>query len=120
MVMRAIALALALAAIPAAAGAQDARQAAAQARIDAQAFQDRLGQELRTNALEEQMDASRATQNPRRVRRAEEAAAMINNGDCPGARGLATRANDARLLARIEQVCSALESPTTASSAPVQ
>jgi hypothetical protein len=112
--MKTIALALLIASIPALAAAQDSRQSAAQASIDIHNFQDQLGQALRTNALEQQMDASRATQNPRRVRRAQEAAQMINEGNCPGARDLALRANDTRLAARVEEVCAALSAQTPA------
>ena len=114
--MRVIALALLMASVPALGFAQDARQASTQANMDVHAFQDQLGQALRTNALEQQMDASRETQNPRRVRRAQEAAELINNGDCPGARNLALRANDTRLATRVEQVCAALEEEASASA----
>lgn len=54
-------------------------------------------------------------QNPRRARRAEAAAALINAGDCPGALALAEREHDSRLAARINLVCS-----TTTVSAPTQ
>lgn len=44
-------------------------------------------------------------QNPRRARRADAAAALINDGDCPGALALAERDHDRRLAARITLVC---------------
>lgn len=44
-------------------------------------------------------------QNPRRVRRAETAAALVNAGDCAGAKTVAIRDNDRRLLARLDEVC---------------
>jgi hypothetical protein len=117
--MRVIALAVLMASIPVLAAAQD-RQAAAQASIDIHNFQDQLGQAMRTNALEQQMDASRDTQNPRRVRRAQQAAEMINNGNCAGARDLALRANDTRLAARVEEVCATLTAETPADGRPPQ
>ncbi len=43
--------------------------------------------------------------NPRRVRRAETAAALVNAGDCRGAKAVAARDNDRRLLARLDDVC---------------
>lgn len=43
--------------------------------------------------------------NPRRVRRAETAATLVNAGDCRGARAVAARDNDRRLLARLDNVC---------------
>lgn len=45
------------------------------------------------------------SRNPRRVRRAETAAALVNAGDCPGAKAVAARDNDLRLLARLDDVC---------------
>ena len=116
--MRSIALALLVMSVPLAAGAQD-RGSVAQQNIDTHAYQDQFGQALRTNALEQQQDASRATQNPRRIRRAEEAARLINNGDCPGARDLALRANDTRLVARIDQVCNEAGTPAPATGVTV-
>lgn len=118
--MRVIALAVLMASIPAVAGAQDSRQASTQANMDAHAFQDQLGQAMRTNALEQQMDQSRATQNPRRVRRAQQAAEMINDGNCAGARDLALRANDTRLAARVEEVCATLSAEAPADGRPPQ
>ena len=55
--------------------------------------------------LDRQMAYWRETHNPRRIRRAEAAAELINNGDCDGAKALAVRGRDERLTARIEQVC---------------
>ena len=43
--------------------------------------------------------------NPRRVRRAEMAAALVNAGDCRSAKTVAARDNDRRLLARLDDVC---------------
>ena len=43
--------------------------------------------------------------NPRRVRRAEMAAALVNAGDCRSAKAVAARDNDRRLLARLDDVC---------------
>ena len=45
------------------------------------------------------------SRNPRRVRRAETAAALVNAGDCRGAKAVAARDNDRRLLARLDDVC---------------
>ena len=52
---------------------------------------------VQTNYLE--------SRNPRRVRRAETAAALVNAGDCRGAKAVAARDNDRRLLARLDDVC---------------
>lgn len=104
--MRVFVLALLVLAIPATTQAQDRRQAAALRNIEVHGFQEQFTQAMHTNALEEQQDRYRDTQNPRRVRRAEQAATMINAGDCDGARRMATLANDDRLRLRIDQVCS--------------
>ena len=68
--------------------------------------QEAFNQGLNRTNLDREQSAYRDTQNPRRVRRAEEAAQLINDGDCAGALALAQRENDQRLLARITQVCS--------------
>ncbi|WP_425990461.1 hypothetical protein [Brevundimonas sp. TWP2-3-2] len=52
---------------------------------------------VQTNYLE--------SRNPRRVRRAETAAALVNAGDCRGAKAVAAGDNDRRLLARLDDVC---------------
>ena len=68
--------------------------------------------------FDRQMAHWRATHNPRRVRRAEAAADLINNGDCDGARALAVRDSDERMIDRIEQVCALIDvsSPTAAAT----
>lgn len=102
--MKILTLAILLAAAPVVATAQD-RGVSSQQNNDLHAYQDQFNQNLHTNALEQQQDNYRDTQNPRRIRRAQEAAALINKGDCDGARAVATRANDDRLLQRVDQVC---------------
>ncbi len=77
------------------------------------ASRDMMGQMLRNQTMDAQANAYRESLNPRRVHRAEEAAELINNGDCAGALTLADRANDTRLAARIEQVCAALAAPAS-------
>lgn len=59
-------------------------------------------------------DAADPDQNPRRARRANAAAALINAGDCPGALALAEREGDRRLAARITLICGqvAVSTPT--------
>jgi len=47
----------------------------------------------------------RDTQSPRRLRRAQQAAEMINNGDCAGALTLANNAHDTLLVERVTEVC---------------
>ncbi|WGM32601.1 hypothetical protein [Brevundimonas sp. NIBR11] len=59
--------------------------------------------------FDRQMAYWRATHNPRRIRRAEAAAALINGGDCEGAKAIAVRDSDERLVTRIEQVCAQIE-----------
>lgn len=58
-------------------------------------------------------------QNPRRARRAQAAAALINAGDCQGALQLARRERDQRLASRIDQVCGAttVSDPSTEAQA---
>jgi len=120
--MKTLVLIAALAVAPAAALAQDVpggaggSNASAQMRNDAWAAQEQLGQNLRAQGMEQQQDQYRDTQNPRRVRRAQEAADLINKGDCAGARAVAARANDDRLAARIAQVCSAAAVPAPATA----
>lgn len=80
------------------------------------ASREMMGLELRSRAMDEQAEQYRESLNPRRVHRAQEAAALINKGDCAGALALADRANDTRLAGRIEQVCAALAAPATTSA----
>ncbi len=61
-----------------------------------------------TAYFDRQMAYWRASHNPRRVRRAEQAADLINDGDCDGAKALAQRDRDERMIARIEQVCTVI------------
>lgn len=61
--------------------------------------------EFNTSYFDRQMADWRGANNPRRVRRAEAAAELINGGDCDGAKALAVRDRDERLTARIEEVC---------------
>lgn len=79
---------------------------------------ERYDAQFSTAYFDRQMAHWRATHNPRRIRRAEAAAEMINNGDCSGAKALAERDRDERLTARIEQVCTLIEvsSPSAASA----
>ena len=79
---------------------------------------ERLGDNIRLQGMEQQQDAWREGRNPRVVRRAEEAAALINNGDCDGARAIARRANDQRLLAGINRACEAEADAASAAPAP--
>ncbi|WP_426042174.1 hypothetical protein [Brevundimonas sp. TWP2-3-4b1] len=89
-------------------GSVDAMQSApmvARGTLDAQqAYADRL-QRMALDGPTERAAAGDPDQNPRRARRAEAAAALINAGDCPGALALAEREGDRRLAARITLVC---------------
>lgn len=66
---------------------------------------ERFNSAFNTAYFDRQMAQWRATHNPRRIRRAERAASLINDGDCDGAKAVAERDRDERLVARIEQVC---------------
>lgn len=66
---------------------------------------DRFEQQMSQHALDAQTGQNSENQNPRRLRRAQQAAEMINHGDCAGARALAERDGDHRLMDRIDQVC---------------
>lgn len=122
--MKRLIIAAALLALPSAGVAQDMRggvggsNATSQMRNDAWGTQEMLSQNMRMQSLEQQMDNSRATQNPRVMRRAQEAADLINKGDCAGARQLAQRANDTRLLAGVERACAAAATAAAPASAP--
>lgn len=100
--MKTLVITLVLLAVPAAASAQ-ARSALP--GIDAMNRNEVMTQGLRRQAMEQNQDQYRDTQNPRRVRRAEEAARLINEGNCPAAHELAVRANDRHLAMRIEEAC---------------
>lgn len=120
--MKAVIIAAALLIAPSVGAAQDSRGGAAYGsatmRNDAWQTQDMLGQNMRMQGLEQQMDNSRATQNPRVMRRAQEAAELINKGDCDGARDLARRNNDTRLLAGVERACATPATPPAPAPAP--
>lgn len=82
--------------------------------------QGRMEDMLSRSALDRATDPhatppARDTQNPRRVRRAQQAAEMINNGDCAGALTLANNAHDTALAGRVTEVCA-----QTTTSAPAQ
>lgn len=79
---------------------------------------ERFNSEFSTAYFDRQMAHWRATHNPRRVRRAEAAAELINGGDCDGAKALAIRDRDERLTARIEEVCTliSVSEPVAAAS----
>lgn len=109
--MKAFVLSLAVLVLPGAASAQSAEARAAMRSIEVHQFQDQFNQALHTAALEQQQDLYRDSVSPRRAERAERAAALINSGDCDGARELALRANDQRMLARIEHACEAAPRP---------
>lgn len=68
-----------------------------------------LNGEFSTAYFDRQMAHWRDSHNPRRVRRAEAAAELINDGDCDGAKALAVRNRDERLTARIEEVCTLID-----------
>lgn len=117
----------AVAALPASALAQDlpavappyhpaidnpsvARAFARTAALNGAAFaRERYDSQFTTAYFDRQMAHWRATHNPRRIRRAEAAADLINSGDCDGAKALAERDRDERLSARIEQVCALID-----------
>lgn len=72
--------------------------------------QGRMEDALSRSALDRATDPhapppARDTQNPRRVRRAQQAAEMINNGDCAGALTLANNAHDTFLATRVTEIC---------------
>lgn len=81
---------------------------------------DRFSQQMSEHALDAQTGQNSDNQNPRRLRRAREAAGMINHGDCAGARSLAERDGDHRLTDRIDQVCATftVSAPTPVVQAP--
>jgi len=83
---------------------------------------DRFAQQMSEHALDNQTGQNSENQNPRRLRRARDAAEMINRGDCAGARALAEREGDHRLVNRINQVCSTMtvSAPPSAVQAPAQ
>ena len=89
-------------------GSADILQSApmvARGALDAQqAYAERL-QRMALDGPTERAAAGDPDQNPRRARRAQAAAAMINAGDCAGALALAERDRDRRLAARISLVC---------------
>lgn len=90
--------------------AQDAQTSAAANQIRAtQSLNNWAGFDRRQMGVGTYLDLTLAnyleTRNPRRVRRAETAAALVNAGDCQGARAVAARDNDRRLLARFGDVC---------------
>ena len=64
----------------------------------------------RPAGFDEQLNSARmreanANQSPRRVRRAERAAEMINAGNCAGAETMARQEGDGRLADTIHDVC---------------
>ncbi|WGM32600.1 hypothetical protein [Brevundimonas sp. NIBR11] len=115
MVIRCIVFVAALASALPAMAFQASPMAARGALNDQAAYAERM----RTRMLDAPAgptDAVDPDQNPRRARRANAAAALINAGDCPGALALAEREHDSRLAARITLVCAS----TTAVSSPAQ
>lgn len=104
MVIKSLVFITALAASVPAMAFQASPMAARGALNDQAAYADRM----RSRMLDAPTGATEAVdpdQNPRRARRANAAAALINAGDCPGALALAERERDARLAARITLVC---------------
>lgn len=100
-------------AVAAPAIAQQSPLAARNTLNDQMAYQDRMQRQL-LDAPTERAAPTDPDQNPRRARRAQAAAALINAGDCPGALALAERERDRRLIGRINQICT-----TSTVSAPV-
>lgn len=100
--MKTLVLTLVLLTVPAAAVAQ---QQSSIPRVDTMMRQEIMTQGLRRQAMEQNEDQYRDTMNPRRIQRAEQAARLINEGNCPAAHDLAVRANDRQLAVRIEQAC---------------
>lgn len=93
---------------------------AARGTLDAQqAYAERL-QRMALDGPTERAAAGDPDQNPRRARRAQAAAALINAGDCPGALALAERERDRRLAARITLVCGEVTVLTPAAAPEVQ
>jgi len=93
---------------------------AANMRAESAVRMDRFSAQLSEHALDAQTGQNSDNQNPRRLRRARDAAEMINHGDCAGARALADRDGDHRLAARIDQVCATftVSAPTAVVPAP--
>ncbi len=105
MVLKSISVILAALASGAPAAAFQASPMGARNTLNDQAA---YAERMRSQMLDAPTDATAATdpdQNPRRARRANAAAALINAGDCPGALALAERERDRRLAARITLVC---------------
>lgn len=85
---------------------QVARAFARTAALRDMAFaQERFGQQYDEFRRDQLRQAWLDAHNPRRVRRAEAAAILINDGDCAGAVDLAERGRDDRMIVRINQVC---------------
>jgi hypothetical protein len=114
--MKILAITLVLLAVPATAIAQ---AGSVITRADIMSRHEVLTQGLRRQAMDQNQDQYRDTQNPRRIHRAEEAARLINEGNCPAAYELAARANDRQLGARIEEACGhAVVTPAREQTAP--
>lgn len=93
---------------PGSAEALQSTPMAARGTLDAQqAYAERL-QRMALDGPTQRAVAGDPDQNPRRARRAQAAAGLINSGDCPGALALAERERDRRLAARITLVCGAV------------
>lgn len=82
-------------------------------RMDSAVRMDRFSQQLSEHALDAQTGQNSENQNPRRLRRAQRAAEMINGGDCAGARALALNDHDQRLVERIDQICTTAANPSS-------
>ena len=78
---------------------------------------ERFDQQIASNYLDRQMAYWRETHNPRRIRRAEAAADLINGGNCDAAVALARQDGDERLEVRITQVCASIEISAPAQAA---
>ena len=94
-----------LTSIPCVASAQDAAIAETQRLGDSSGFAEQAARRGFVQYMDQQADRYRDSMNPRRIRRAEAAAQLVNSGDCGAARALAARDNDLRLLARLTEVC---------------
>lgn len=113
MVLKSIVVLAALASAMPAVAHQASPMGARGALNDQAAYAERMRSQM-LDAPGGATDAADPDQSPRRARRANAAAALINAGDCPGALALAEREGDRRLAARIALVCSqvAVSTPT--------
>lgn len=111
--------ALVLAALVSTAWPVSAKQASpmtAREALDRQSIYAERFQRQAMDGPTEREASANPDQNPRRARRAQAAADLINAGNCDGALALAQSAHDLRLEARIRLICVASSASIDAAS----